>query len=169
MDREKGTIFHNSTSLQQTSIRVILAIATIFGFHILSTDITQAYIQSATKLMPDIYILSTKQFELAPNQLLKFLRHLYVLTESGEYWNYTFSEHMKKDLGMIRAVGDLSLLLKRFNEKLAGLAGTYVDDSMLLGNKKFLDSARATAERFESEENTLDHFVFAGQEISTMD
>lgn len=169
MDRDKRSIVHNSTTLQQTSIRVILAIAAIFGFRIWSTDITQAYIQSATELMRDIYIRPTKEFELAPNQLLKLLRPLYGLTESGEYWNYTFSEHMRKDLDMTQAVGDLSLFFKHVNGKLAGLAGTYVDDSMLSGNAKFMDSTAATAKRFESKEKTLDNFVFAGLEVSTTD
>ncbi|PXF40296.1 hypothetical protein BWQ96_10002 [Gracilariopsis chorda] len=69
VDKEKGSIVHHATTLQHTSIRMILALAAIFGFQLWSTDITQAYLQSASDLMPDIHIRSSKEFELVLNQL----------------------------------------------------------------------------------------------------
>ena len=167
LDKEKDTIVHNTTTLQQSSIGVLLALAALFGFRIWSTDITQAYVQSATELMRDIYIRPTKEFELGPDQLLKLLRPLYGLTDSGDYWNYTFQDHMVRDLQMEHAVSDLSLFTKHVKGRLKGLAGTYVDDSILAGTTGFMQTTSKTAKRFDSKKKVLDNFVFAGIEVST--
>ncbi|PXF39448.1 hypothetical protein BWQ96_10859 [Gracilariopsis chorda] len=51
---------------------------------------------------------------------------------------------------MTQAVGDLSLFFKHINGQLAGLAGTYVDDSMLSGSDEFMKSTDVTSQRFEA-------------------
>ena len=38
-DRDKRTVVHNATTLKQASIRLLLALATILGFNLWSTDI----------------------------------------------------------------------------------------------------------------------------------
>ncbi|PXF39897.1 hypothetical protein BWQ96_10370 [Gracilariopsis chorda] len=70
---------------------------------------------------------------------------------------------------MTQAVGDLPLFFKHINGQLAGLAGTYVDDSMLSGSDEFMKSTDVTSQRFEAKPKALDNFVFAGLEISTTD
>ncbi|PXF40018.1 hypothetical protein BWQ96_10274 [Gracilariopsis chorda] len=70
---------------------------------------------------------------------------------------------------MTQAVGDLSLFFKHISGQLAGLAGTYVDDSMLSGSDEFMKSTDVTSQRFEAKPKALDNFVFAGLEISTTD
>lgn len=40
IDLDKDSIFHDSMALQESSIKVILALAATFGFHICSTEIT---------------------------------------------------------------------------------------------------------------------------------
>ncbi|PXF39898.1 hypothetical protein BWQ96_10371 [Gracilariopsis chorda] len=61
---------------------------------------------------------------------------------------------------MTQAVGDLSLFFKHINGQLAGLAGTYVDDSMLSGSDEFMKSTDVTSQRFEAKPKALDNFVF---------
>lgn len=118
MSREKGSIVHNATTLQQSPVRVILAVAATFGFQLWSTSMTQTYLQRALRLMRDIYVRRTKEFELAPNQLL---RPPYELTESGEHWNYTFTAHMQQHLRMKQAVGDLSVFSNMYMANSQGL------------------------------------------------
>jgi hypothetical protein len=95
-----------------------------------STDVTQAYLQSAEKLLRDVYIKQTKEFLMGPGQILKLLRPLYGLADSGDYWGRTLSNHMRKDLGMESTTGDPALFFKSIEEKLSGLCATYADDTL---------------------------------------
>lgn len=69
---------------------------------------------------------------------------------------------------MIRCVGDLSLFVKHINGKLAGIAGTYVDDSILAANAEFKQLTDKTSTHFDSKKNVTDNFTFTGIEISTV-
>lgn len=69
---------------------------------------------------------------------------------------------------MIHCVGDLSLFLKHINEKLAVIAGTYVDDSILAGREEFKQRRNKTSTRFDSKKSIPDNSTFAGIEISTV-
>lgn len=108
-DKEKSALVHESTNMRQPSIKILTAIAAIFGFNIWCTDVSQAYLQSGTKLLRDVYIKPTGEFELPPNTLLKLLRPLYGLPDAGDYWHATFARHMQNDLGMTQTFGDLAL------------------------------------------------------------
>ena len=66
-----------------------------------------AYLQSASELLRDVYLKPGKEFELPTNHILKLLRPLYGLVDSGDYWNETFSNHIKNDLGMKSSALDM--------------------------------------------------------------
>jgi Reverse transcriptase (RNA-dependent DNA polymerase) len=88
-DKEKRALIHNSNNVSQTSIRLLIALAAVFGFNIFTADVKQAYLQSASPLLRDIYVQPNlglaATLQLDQNQLLKVLKPLYGLTESGDY------------------------------------------------------------------------------------
>ncbi|MEM6805931.1 MAG: reverse transcriptase domain-containing protein, partial [Bacteroidota bacterium] len=94
-DKEKDILVHNTTNLQQSSVRTIVALAAIMGFMIWSHDVSQAYLQSAEQLLREVYLKPSREFELSANEVLKILKPLYGLAGSGDYWGATFSTHIK--------------------------------------------------------------------------
>lgn len=95
-DNIRTSLVQDSATSRQVSARMLVGLVTIIGVRIFSTDVTQAYLQSATGVMHDIYIKPGKDFELAPNQLLKLLEPLYGLSDSRDYWGATFTTNLKR-------------------------------------------------------------------------
>jgi Reverse transcriptase (RNA-dependent DNA polymerase) len=155
---------HNSPTLRQSSIRLLVCLAACFGFQIFSTDISQAYLQSEDALLRKVYLNPGKEFELSPEHVLQ-LRPLYGLSDSGDAWAKTFTSHMKSDLGMVSTIGDISLFSKLMNGKLAGLAGNYVDDTIACGNEELRELSKLTAKRFLSSPRKHPNLRFAGIDI----
>jgi hypothetical protein len=123
----KSKMVHTATTLSQTSTRLILALAAIFEFDIWTTDVDQAYLQSAATLQKDIY-LTTDAIELGAEELLQLVLPLYGLSESGDYWGQTLTDHHLTTLRFEQSAVDSSLYFKREGQELVGLSGTYVDD-----------------------------------------
>ena len=136
-DKEKNNLVHTNTTVKHASTRMLVALAACFGFRIWSQDISQAYHQSASKLIRDVYLKPGKDFEISGNRLLKLLRPLYGLSDSGDYWNTTFSKHIKEDLKMTPTIEDYSFFFKKTRGKLVGVPGTYVDDIVSSGTEAF--------------------------------
>ena len=168
-DAEKGLLIHNSTTLKQSSIRLLIAIAAMFGFRIWAQDVAQAYLQSAEALQREVFIRPTGELRLGRDQLLRLLKPLYGLTDSGDYWHQTFSRHLKEYLTMRPTAGDLSLYIRRIHDELEGLVGAYVDDSIGTGTTDFENESRITEKKFQSKPREMDRFTFAGIEIEPLD
>jgi hypothetical protein len=167
-DKEKGYLVHNSTTVRQNSVRLILSTAATFGFCIWSQDVRQAYLQSSENLKRKVYLKPSKEFELPSDHFLELLKPLYGLSDSGDYWNETMTRHLKEDIKMSTISGDMSLFYKHANHKLQGLIGTYVDDSLLAGTDYFQNLTLKSMTKFESSERELDHTKFAGVSITTV-
>lgn len=161
-DKEKNQLVHTSSTIKHASTRLLIALAACFGFRIWSQDISQAYLQSAIELLRDIYLKPGKDFEMEGNTLLKLLRPLYGLSDSGDYWHTTFSDHIKNDLDMKETVADYSFFFKKARGKLLGLMGTYVDDTITSGSETFEKETELTSKKFECKKKEYDNFRFAG-------
>jgi hypothetical protein len=72
-DKKKTSLVQDASTSKQQSMKLVIGLATIFGYRIFSTDVTQAYLQSAEPLMRDVNIKHSAEFELNANQVLKLL------------------------------------------------------------------------------------------------
>lgn len=123
------------------------------------------YKSADEKLMRHVYVRPTKELKLSANRLLRLLRPLYGLSDSGDYWHKTFSKHLQQDLMMTPTTGYLSLFFKSVHGKLQGLTGAYVDNTIGAGELQFENESMATSERFQSKERENDNFQFAGIQL----
>jgi hypothetical protein len=111
-DRDTKKLVHSSAVLKQLSVRLLLATAAIMGFEIISSDVTQAYLQSASGLKRKVFV-KPNCIDLKPDELLQIMKPLYGLAESGDYCAQTFIRHHLTDLPMTKATGDFHLFCKR--------------------------------------------------------
>lgn len=75
---------HFSQTLQPQSIIILLFLASIFGFDVWTSDVTQSYLQSSITLELDLYLsLTVPELELNAMECMKILQPLYGLSESG--------------------------------------------------------------------------------------
>jgi Reverse transcriptase (RNA-dependent DNA polymerase) len=127
-DREKKSLIHNSTTLKHQSVRLTLALASVFGFDLWSSDVNQAYLQSAEQLQRDIFI-QPDELMLDHNELLQLILPLYGITESGDYWGETLTEHHTNDLEMTKTKQDFpsssSTQLQNLQVSLVHFSTTY--------------------------------------------
>ena len=166
-DKPKTSLVHNNPNVRPHSVRLLIGLASVLGFRLFSTDATQAYLQSADRLMRDVYLIPSKESGLAPDKLLKLLKPLYGLADSGDYWGKTLSEHLLKDIGMKTTLGDGALLYNTMEISLSGLCATYVEDILQAGNDEFSDLVKKTEETFQCKRRNYDNVQFAGIEIET--
>jgi Reverse transcriptase (RNA-dependent DNA polymerase) len=166
-DKKKTSLVNDASTSKQQSTKLLIGLAAIFGYRILSTDVTQAYLQSAELLMRDVYIKPSAEFELNASQVLKLLRPLYGLADSGDYWGSTLLNHLKEELGMKQTVGDPAMIFKVFDNKQQGVCATYVDDALHTGSKVYEGITEKTMKRFKCRDKEMDNVTFAGVEINT--
>jgi Reverse transcriptase (RNA-dependent DNA polymerase) len=102
----KTRLVHDTTTSRISSARLLAGLTAVFGFRLFSVDVTKTYLQSAFKLMRDVHVTPTDEFELRPDQVLKLLKPLYGLSDSGDYWGATIRRHFDEDLGMTGLTGD---------------------------------------------------------------
>jgi hypothetical protein len=68
--------------------------------------VTHAYLHSSESLRRDVFIKPGSDFGLEENKMLKLIRPLYGLADSGDYWGKTLSTHITEDLEMKKTIGD---------------------------------------------------------------
>ncbi len=72
-----------------------------------------------------------KELELRTDELVQVIRPVYSLSDSGEYWAETLSQHLREHLRLLQATTDLALRLRVVGTKLMALAAPYVDGVLL--------------------------------------
>ena len=119
--------------------------------------------------MRDVYIKPAGEFELNQGKLLKLLKPLYGLADSGDYWGRTIRNHIKEDLNMTGTTSDGAFFFKCIRDKLDGMGITYVGDALQAGTKEYSDLAHKTEEQFKCKERAYDKFNFVGIQVEKKD
>ena len=88
-DKEKDFLVHNTTSLRQRSIRIIVSVAVVKGYRVFSHDVKQAYLQSDEELSRQIFVVPKRKdlqfFEMSENDALDLRKPLYGNSNRGDY------------------------------------------------------------------------------------
>jgi hypothetical protein len=141
-DNEKRTVLTQSPTIQRVSQRIILCIAAMLPekAHLYLRDISQAYVQSTTFLNREFYIraplelaqlLGTKE-----GAVLRVIRPLYGIPESGNHWYQTYHSHHVNALGMEPSTYDPCLL---HSMQPFGVVGLQTDDTLFVGDAEFAE------------------------------
>jgi hypothetical protein len=90
-------VVHGACNLRAQSVRILMALAAVFGFRVWTEDITRAFIQSTGSLLRDVYVEPPLELKLDSDIVLKLLKPLYGLGDSGDYWSSTLRDHHRVD------------------------------------------------------------------------
>jgi hypothetical protein len=170
-DQDKPFLVHDVANTRPHSIRLIVALAAIFHFPLVSHDIVQAYLQSSEAMRREIFLRPKRQdgayFDLRPGEVLELLRPLYGLADAGEFWQRERDRHFHQDLDLRAATGDPALFFKRVEHQLIGVVGCYVDDTLWAGTPALFRMLDATKRKFASPQTHHRNLTFAGVDITT--
>ena len=155
-DSGAAEISTNSPTICRASHRTILATAAQSKEHTLYTrDITQAYVQSESKLERDIYLEPLLEMMLGKEFVLLVVKPLYGVPESGVHWFNTYQGLHLSRLDMKANRYDPCLLYSREGLNLHALTGLQVDDNLGHADDAFLRSAEEQSRIFESKPRKL--------------
>lgn len=76
------------------------------------------------------------------------MKPLYVLTDSGYYWNRTLDQHLCEDLLMNPTTVDLYIYVRIGKGEISGITGSYIDDTLSAGNAFFERDSEITERKF---------------------
>lgn len=111
--------------------------------------VTQAYVQSRTPLEIDVHIAPPKEMALDDSMVLKMVRQLYGMPESGLNLYITYVEHHTDQLGMKRPKVDPCVMLKHEDGRFTGMVSLQVDDSLEKGTVSFNEQEERQSKCFK--------------------
>ena len=126
---------HGAQTLQAKSVRLLVALALVFGFEIWSSDEKLAYLQSTEPLRRRVFIPNlAPEFELDPSECFELLLPLYGLCDAGDLWHQTLRKDLTDELELEPTKVDPSHYFSFRLGELIGINGTYVDDLLRAGD-----------------------------------
>ena len=126
-DQEKELVLTQSPTIQRISQRLVLCLAAITQetTHLYLRDISQAYVQSVTKLHRNFFILPptelATQLGIPRGSILRVVKPLYRVPEAGNHWFKTYHSHHCQELGMEQSTYDPCLLYRNSPFGVVGL------------------------------------------------
>jgi Reverse transcriptase (RNA-dependent DNA polymerase) len=165
-DRLKHSMVHTESNLSPTSIRMLLAVASILGMDIWCENVKQAYLQSAERLRCKIFV-KPGIMQLGKDEFLQLLLPLYGLTEAGDYWSQTLVEHCVGHAQYEQSATDPSFFFRHVGQALVGLSGNYVNDILRAAPPKHRQKLQQLLrEQFECADSSELPTTFIGLELS---
>ena len=130
---EENCIRSDSPTVDQSSIRMILAICVAMGWKVKTTDIKSAFLQGRA-LDRDVFLIPPREAGLEPGKLWKLNHCLYGLNDAARQFYYSVVDELTM-LGCIQSKLDPALFLWFSDGKLAGVIGSHVDDFLHAGDE----------------------------------
>lgn len=118
--------------------------------HEFKRDVTQAYTQARSWLERSVYIKAPAEMNLPEDIVLRVIKPLYGIPESGVHWYFTYLDHHLDELQMSRATMDSCLFVKRDHGTLSGLVILHIDHSLAIGAETFIQEGEKTARQFKT-------------------
>ena len=133
------------------AIRGILAVATVFDWEVDGIDVVQAYLNST--LHHDVYMKPPAGVNVPPGQVLRLVKGLYGLKQSGREWNLVLDAHLRK-IGF-HAVPSAPCFYSRGEGGSRTILTCYVDDILITSpSRAEVDRTKAEiAEKWNIEDN----------------
>ncbi|SOV05631.1 uncharacterized protein UDID_18477 [Ustilago sp. UG-2017a] len=132
-------------------IRGVLAIAAVRGWEVDSIDVKQAYLNLS--LHHDVYLKPPIGMKVPPGKVLKLMKGLYGLKQSGRKWNIELDTHLRK-IGF-HCMSSAPCLYSRGTDDRLMVITAYVDN-MLIASPSRREVDRTKAEimgKWETEDN----------------
>jgi Reverse transcriptase (RNA-dependent DNA polymerase) len=166
---EKKAIVHDASAVSQRGIRLVFALAAIFGWKLWTEDVRQAFIQTAGTLLRNVYLVNLRgaeaELHLRPEQALRLLKPLYGLADAGDLWHAEFSDHHREILRMEELDSEPALYAKFQADFISGMTGLYVDDTVSAGTHHF-EKWSAAKNPYETQSRTFNEGDVLGQQFS---
>ncbi|CCE32582.1 uncharacterized protein CPUR_06442 [Claviceps purpurea 20.1] len=145
-DDGKWDILTQSPTVQRASIRLLLALAPALMGNMKKAmiwvrDVTQAYVQSQTKLNRIVLARIPKHIahRYPPGSVMLIVSPLYGVAESGTHWWATYSTHHLEKLLMKTSTYDPCLLIASDRTNCFGMVAMQTDDTLGLSDQAFSD------------------------------
>jgi Reverse transcriptase (RNA-dependent DNA polymerase) len=171
-DQDKPLLVHTANTVSHAYFRLMMALASIFRLPIASTDVAQAFLQSAMKLLRKLYLRGPTHdgigavLDLKQGELVQVLTPLFGLGDAGDYWGSTLNAHLTGPLNFTGMNGNFACYMRQLADRMFGLVASHVDDLPSVGTPDFQkDFYRLISQRFECKRPDTDNFVFAGMRL----
>ena len=139
-DANKDLVLTESPTIQRCSQRLLLCFAAcIDNVDLYLRDVTQAYVQSTTKLNREFYVRPPQELahRFPPDAILQCVKPLYGIPEAGNHWFKTYHGHHVNKLSMVTSTFDPCLLHCDSPDKGFGIVGMQTDDTLIVGDQVF--------------------------------
>lgn len=168
INKIKNLMVHSSQTFQLISIRLLISLAAIHNFTVWIYDVKQAYLQSAHPLGGSTYIRGPlPESNISKDNLLKLLKPLYGISESGGLCHKNLKDLYRRDLSMNPLPSGSALFCYNTSTSLLkGLSGTYVDEMIRVGSPAFYEMAKTTHRLFKIGPDDHPPCTFTGFHLS---
>ena len=170
-------ILTDSPTVSKSSIRLLVTLAaTNPEWNLMSSDVTRAFLQSA-ELNRDVYVKPPREANVPDGMCWKLRITVYGLkdasrgfyTNQGEKLIGLGMEMCRMDPALFFYFNDGSNILSE-DRKLAGVLGTYVDDSLTLGNENFIKKImKPMIKKFVYGSHSETPFTYTGMKVRRED
>ena len=150
----------DSPTMQKSSLRLLLTLATLFGWVIQAVDVTSAFLQG-NRLDRDVFVLPPKEAN-ENGKLWKLLKCLYGLKDASRRW-YDKVESRLLELNFKKSKYDPGFFYLIHGGKLVGMIGIHVDDFLQAGNEYFNKHViPELVKSFKIGKSEIKEFVYTG-------